>query len=205
MSNLDIVATNASYQRSDNYYNIYIKETGIDKDDWDSILKGRYTGEHFRTLEYEDPWGNEIRKIAIIFPLFSSQSTGNYTNLIVFVDESVFISSQNWRTGRENILIMDTSGEILYNFSEIPVESLPAYGDLHEGQLLTSTVDGENMTISSINSSIKGWKYLSITPTRIYDGPIHMVEQTLIISLLLCFLLGGITANFLIRKKLQPY
>lgn len=204
LSNLDIVATNASYQRSDNYYNIYIEETGIDKDDWDSILKGRYRGEQFCTLEYEDLWGNEIRKIAIIFPLFSSNSTGAYTNLIVFVDESAFVSSQNWRTGRENILIMNTSSEILYNFSEIPVESLPAYGDLHEGQLLTSTVDGENMTISSINSSVKGWKYLSITPTRIYDGPIHMVEQTLLVSLLLCFLIGGITSNFLIRKNYSP-
>ena len=33
LSNLDIVATSASYQNSDNYYNIYIKETGIPKED----------------------------------------------------------------------------------------------------------------------------------------------------------------------------
>lgn len=205
LSNLDLIVTDTSYKNSDEYYNIYIKESGIPKESLDSILEDRYEGERFRTLEYKDSWGNEINRIAIIFPLFSSGSNGNYANLVVFVDESVFSSGQNWRIGRENILIMDDSNEILYNSSEIPVgTSIPAYSELQEGKQINSTFAGKEMTISSIDSSVKKWKYLIVTPTEVYEGATYVVEKTIMISLILCFVLGGITANILIRKNYSP-
>ncbi|MBB3114465.1 AraC-like DNA-binding protein [Paenibacillus phyllosphaerae] len=103
------------------------------------------------------------------------------------------------------ILVLDEDNRFIASTGEPLAELAVQYGDMPEesGQLEIESA-GRRLVASYTTSSITGWKYVMTLPANVYHQKMNVVEQLIIVSILLCLIVGGAVTYWLLKRNYLP-
>ena len=202
----DITVSNLSYNSGSEYFNIYLSQTGLDKSTWDNLIQKKYSKPHYFAYEYVRPSGETRNRIAIISPLMVAKYPGMYANIVVFIDEDNLVEYRKEYADRDTFLIMDSTNQILYKSGDhITEQNVLDYSMLtSENNNINTVVGEENVIVSHIDSKASNWKYIIITSEKAYMEQLNILRNSMILSVVLCCVFGGLIIIYLLRHNYTP-
>jgi two-component system response regulator YesN len=202
----DITVSNYSYNNWDEFFNIYLSQKGLEKSVWDGLVGQKYSVPHYFAYEHIQPSGKTSSRIAMISPVMIEKYPGMYANIVVFIDESNLEEYSSKYFDRDTFLIMDSENQILYKSGNyINVEGIPDYSMLDAGPDNMSAVLGkENVIITHIDSQAVNWKYIIITAEKAYMGQLNILRNKMVLSVVLCCVIGSLIIFYLLRHNYTP-
>ena len=202
----DIAISNLSYNNSDEYFNIYLSEMGLDKDVWNEFVHQKYSSAHYFAYDYIQPTGKTSNRIVMIHPITIEKHPGMYANIVVFIDEDNLVEYRKEYVDRDTFLIMDSRNQILYKSEGLVAErGVLDYSMLtSENNNINTVVGEERVIVSHIDSKASNWKYIIITSEKAYMGQLNFLRNSMILSVILCCVIGGLIIFYLLRHNYLP-
>jgi len=204
--NSDVVLSSNSRLDSRRLYDIIHKNQSNTYDEWMEILRSKHSRDLMPVVikkNYET-YSNAIayiRTIPMESPLESDAC------IIIVVDEEKlleYIKNVPWANDG-TVIVIDNSNNIIA--STRPIQTKDFFkGSGLEGEkgLVHREINGERAEVSYISSMLSDWKYVSIIPTRVFWARMEYVHSLTIITIVLCFLIGGVVVYFLVKKNYNP-
>jgi AraC-type DNA-binding domain-containing proteins len=197
------------YSRNDSgfFYYTYFRDSNISYDEWLQLISGKHNGE-FISYGLNSSEKNVNNKLAYVqsFPLLNEPD--KYANLIIMLDMSRLlegtkdigeVNKGNVQFLIKNNLMVSSDGTIStvkdpdgYKFTS------------NQGTIVTSRTGSEKSVVSYIKSQKMDWKYLIITPERVFWGKVQYIRRLTIISIFLLLAIGGIVVYTAMKKNYSP-
>lgn len=201
------ILTDGGMYIAKDYYDLYIKKTGLPYEKWIEQLKASQQNV-FTSIQSVDNEDKIKDRIAYIRSLpFEIYSESNATLMILLNKHEIY----NWLNQLEwvqpgYIYIIDNQNDIIISTRETPSNFLPiSYESLKENKkTLQTDINGENVIVSYIKSNITGWKYIAVIPKNVYLKKARLVRNAMIYSIFLCLLVGGVLAWIFTKKNYKP-
>lgn len=210
--NIDYVLSHETGAESQLYYSTYINPSPeFHKEDFSNwqIFHDNTHIKEFVKVSAKSTDGRNIKSIAYVQSIPMSDRRSPLGSIVIQLDEAKLIEAiENVKLDpRAEVFILDKSntliastqpGDISYS---INFEALPDIRDV-----LYRTLNGENMAISYLNSEFSdmNWKYVTVIPARIFAEKAEHIRKLVLISVLLCFLIGGFAAYFFTKRNYHP-
>lgn len=147
------------------------------------------------------------RMIVYTKPVISAATYKTEGFLTILINESEFLQPVNNIKGINNsmVLVIDKNDNIISSMQPVDVSSSFKFADLNESIGTKSYIlDHENITLSYISSEIMPWKYVSITPSRVFMEKASFVRRLTYASLLISMIAGAIVAFVFTKKNYNP-
>lgn len=197
------------YSRNDSgfFYYTYFKDSNISYDEWLQLISGKHNGE-FIAYGLDSSGKNVNNQLAYVqsFPLVNEPD--KYANLVIMLDMSKVlentkdikdINNGNVQFMIKNNLIISSDCTItmvkdsdLYNFSS------------DHGTIVSSKPGGEKSVVSYIKSQKMDWKYLIITPEKVFWEKVQYIRKLTVISVFLLLAIGGVVVYTAMKKNYSP-
>ncbi|NLM11287.1 MAG: helix-turn-helix transcriptional regulator [Clostridiaceae bacterium] len=202
----DIAITNYSYNNSEDFYHIYISQYGLPQNLWDNIINNKYSSTVFFSYEDKESSGKTITRIIMVSPIMLAKHNSMYANILIFLDESLFLNYKNQFFGRGTFLIIDNENNVLYKSGDMQINDHDLDYTMFEPGLnsLNMTLSREKVIASHTSSSASKLKYIILMEEKTYLAKFNVTKNTMIISIILCCVVGGITIYYLLRQNYSP-
>jgi AraC-like DNA-binding protein len=185
------------------FYEAYYKEIGLPYDKWHTINETPYNGNYIVVNGKED--NKKIVLYARSLPILEN----NFIKATVFVrlNESKFIEKVNQLKDINGVaaFIVDKDNTIISSTCDITFEEKIDYSEVPKNSgSFHKSINGKNMIVSYTTSENNSWKYIAITPSRVFWSDVQYVKKYAVISILLCLLIGGIVAVIMANRNYNP-
>lgn len=109
------------------------------------------------------------------------------------------------RISQGSIVILDENNNVITSTKSSNSNDLLQYMELPDnGGTKYKALDRENVVITSIASSAVHWKYVSVTPEKVYAEKTRYIKRITALGLLLCLFIGGFLTYRYSRKNYFP-
>jgi len=204
--NTDIVVSPSGLYNSAKLYQNASKYEQMSYEEWHQFVQG-YHQNKYLPLVIKDVNGERRKYIGFIqsIPIHNRHQAD--ANLVIQLEEKRLkeaVDSLNW-VSQGIVFIIDKENNILastdssFSSTELKYEMLTGQSGIIYRQL-----DEERVAISYTTSNVSDWKYVSIIPEYIFLDKVEYIRKLILISVLLCLLVGGIMAYMLSRKNYYP-
>jgi AraC-like DNA-binding protein len=206
LKNSDIaVASNASYD-SRTLVSTWLGEGEGTYDDWrrfiDSVHGNRYLLQDRITADK-----NTVKMLSYVSPLPIGSSKNPSAVLTIYLNEATLREVVgNIRMVHEGtVMVMDSEGQILFSTEPYALPDTLDYQTLSAGTgTIEETIDGKDVVISHINSSVADWVYVTVVPVEVFMQEALNARRLAIVSFAACILLGGLLVFVFIRANYNP-
>lgn len=201
----DVVLTPGIVYKAKNYFNMYLCQEDYSYEQWKSDMQTVYQGE-YRKMLYQDEIFGRQEKMSFIRSIPLNSGSLAAANVVIFLDFDYFLSlgsaSEDGLEQKE-ILLMDTDNHFIYGDERL-AQGI-RYEDLAEGTgSITTTVNGNKIVISSAESAVNGWRYMIVTPERVFWEKLDFLRKVMICGIFLGLLLELLLSFLLIRRNYRP-
>jgi AraC-like DNA-binding protein/DNA-binding beta-propeller fold protein YncE len=76
--------------------------------------------------------------------------------------------------------------------------------DAHRGEIMSAVLGKENVIITHIDSQAVNWKYIIITAEKAYMGQLNILRNKMVLSVVLCCVIGSLIIFYLLRHNYTP-
>ena len=202
----NFVLSNNGMCRAEEYYNIYVRDSGLNYEDWINMLNESQQN-NFIPYKIINNTGQVKKTIAYIRSLPFEKYTESDATLMILLDIDVIYNLLNdidW-INNCHIYIIDKNDTVILSNQTEPLPEQISFDNLDKvEESLHLTLDNEEMLVSYIHSKITDWKYIVTIPTKLYLQKAQFIRNTMIYSILCCLLVGGILAWLFTNKNYQP-
>lgn len=202
----NLVLSNNGMCKSEEYYNIYVKNSGVNYEDWIYMLN-KSEQNNFIPYKTVNNMGQVEKMIAYIRSLPFEKYTESDATLMILLDMDVIynlLSKIDW-IDNCHIYIIDKNNTVILSNQTDPLPEQISFNNLNKvEEALHLTVDGEEMLVSYIHSKTTNWKYVVAIPTKLYLQKARFVRNIMIYSILCCLLVGGILSWLFTNKNYKP-
>lgn len=212
LKNTDMVLTMKSVRVPEVFYESKFRSSNsgynnITYKKWYEMLKAGHRGDYVTLSDKNDNNLSKKRTILYFRSIPVSMDNSSEATVVVSLDENIFINhlqkakflDKGWG------LVIDKSDQIIYSNMpteeplSIKFEMLP-----EDTGLLHYKINGQDVVISYITSSVENWKYVSIIPTKVFSMKLDYVKQLIISCVIFSILLGVLVAYLFSRKNYGP-
>ncbi len=195
-----VIATNRSVD-ADTMYDVAYKDTGIEKEEWKSILFDNQKGGFRQLPVFTD--GEIKQQLALLNP-FPTMSKEPKAVLVVAVSDE--IGSRALRNGGfvdDGILfLMDSKNQVVMSScaQELPV----TYEMLEREKQQKLNFDGQSYVITSTKSSAMNMRYVLGIPNNTYYKTAIVIRNIAFIGVFAFLALALYAAFYLLKKNYRP-
>lgn len=202
----DIAITNYSYNNSDTFYDIYISQYGLPRDLWNDIISSKYSSTVFFPYEYYESSGRTTTRIVMVSPVMLAKHSAMYANVLIFLDESLFLNYKNEFFGRGTFLIIDSEDNVLYKSGDMQISDHDLDHAMFDKDInsVNMTLSGKKVIVSHASSTASMLKYIIVMEEKTYLAKFNVIKNTMIISIILCCIVGCIEIFYLLRQNYSP-
>ncbi len=210
-SNTDVILTPSFMSDSKSFYDLFHKNDNMSYLQWKDIIVNR-PSMHYMTMIRRGDNNTNIKTTSFSMHI-PVQSTKRIATLVVMIDESSLLDEiKNVEHHEESgIFIMDKNNNVLLkNNTRIDIPKVlikkienEAF-DIQNGQAYNHRLDKQKYTALYILSQTKRLKYLLIMPTKVLWEKLHYVRSLMVISIIICLLIGSIAIYYFIKKNYNP-
>ncbi|NMA95362.1 MAG: AraC family transcriptional regulator [Clostridiales bacterium] len=205
-SNSDIIITPTSVYSPRLLFDSIYKEQGAIYEDWYNLIRLS----HRRELQ-PIIMGKESKRLAEHFAYMQSlplSSMGNnLATVVISIDDGRFkdaIQNIQWMES-STVVVLDDRNNIMGLSGNTDTALSLAYEILEDKSgTVRNNIDGQPVIVQYISSDITNWKYVSITPIKVFMERVEYIRYLTIISLVASMLIGGIVAYIFSRKNYNP-
>lgn len=133
--------------------------------------------------------------------------TNNNSNVVLVINEQRIKEalSRIQLVNNSNIVILDKDNNIITSTQNTNINKYLNYAELSEvGKSKNQIVNNENVVVTSIASKQLSWKYISVTPEKVYMEKTKYIKKITLFGLFLCIFLGGLLSYIFSRKNYFP-
>ncbi len=178
----------------------------------DSYLKSSFQVGWFQS-EYPEQSGDRYITYARSIPYFVSPEQRKAVIAVSVNENKIKRTLQEMKLSEDGILlIINRSGQIIStNQRETFILTKEDHTLLSriitstEDQLLSHTVNGKPYIISSVNSQLSPWIYVSLVEKEWFYRNANQLKELLTYILIAVIMLGGLAAFVLLRRAQKPY
>lgn len=126
--------------------------------------------------------------------------------IAVYLDNkeiSSVLNNNEWLDNR-TFFILDENNRVLYSSDNTQTLYSIKYDELSNNSIENSYFNDQRVVISHIDSKIEGLKYISIIPFSTFDEKASFIRKLYILSLVLCFAIGGIIVFYFTKRNYNP-
>lgn len=210
--NIDYVVSHETGAESRLYYSTFINPSpDLAKDEFSKWQIFHYNThvKEFVKVSSQSANGKPMKSIAYVQSIPMSDIRSPLGSIVIQLDEAKLIEAiENVKLDqRAEVFILDKSNTLIastqpdgFSYS-VDFETLP-----EESDVIYKKLNGENMAISYLNSQFSdmNWKYVTVIPAKIFAEKAEHIRKLVLISVLICLLIGGLVAYFFTRKNYHP-
>lgn len=200
-----LVLTPSGLFDSQEYYRLYIASEGSSYESWIAFLQEKYYNQYMKVTT-KGIGGTEEESLLVMRTLPLQGGPGNGTMAIYVNQEELLkqVESVNW-ANQDMFFIVDKDNRVLFSTQgqKLPDSILPKRMEEPSG-LFFEQVAGEKAAVSYTSSVAADWKYISVTPTSVFNERVEYIRKLTLICFLLCVLLGGVVAYWFTKKNYHP-
>jgi len=202
-----VLSSDRSYVSTEAFEKNLYRNQGISRPDWDRVLwenrhQSRYVsggqvtsnGMSHRVIYYLQsiPWEYSSNPKGALMILIDESAIQNLLSKINLGSSGmIFVENQDG-----GIITQLTGGKTVIHPSGI------AEGNLQDGTYTASS--GEEFIVSRSLSTVSGWKYISVVPSRLVMSKVDYIRNVTLAVLLITLTLGVITACMLAYRNYKP-
>lgn len=203
-NNQSVISSSSNIDAYDFYESYKSVETPT-YEDWLAFVNMSHTND-FAPMTIAREAGEPAKSVCYIQSVPYGRQFSPGGAILIYIDENELLSALG-DTDLENhseLLIIDEDNNIIASKGETKYDSFLKYESLIGYKGTTEAKFGENVKISFITSKVTGWKYVSITPTRIFFEKVEYVRNLTLFYLTLCLLFGSVLIFVFSRKSYSP-
>lgn len=159
-------------------------------------------------LQRKASTGEIVDSIAFIQSLPLQPSSEPPATLVAIIDmEQLTTLLENSKWGKEGItMIIDKNDKILASSGrkEMLPENLTYESLNSDSGFIYSAMNHQEVVVSYLDSSVTGWKYVSIIPNRAFFSKAEAIKNITIFSTLLCLCLGFFISYAFAQRNYNP-
>lgn len=181
-------------------------ETGISFEEWNKLLKGTHLRD-FAILDSDTMNGSTQNTIIYFQSLPLENPRSPNAILLVRLDEALFYNTLQKiePENRSAILIVDKNNRVVASIGRKDSYRKFDYGSLNKKEgLMYDRLDGESVVISYAASDVHGWKYVVVTPLKVFLEKAKYIKSLMMFGVLLCLLIGGLGICLFSLKNYNP-
>lgn len=187
-------------------YDFYFSSMGLDYQQWKEEIKRT----HRRTIKpiikkavNNTPY-NALIYMQSIPVMDSNNSLGT---IIITIDEARLIEIVRNASWLEQgaVFILNENDEIIMSSKSVSLPEQVKYEDLEDDNIFEYVdADGKKIAISSIDSEIMPWKYITIIPSNIFWQKAQNLQKLIWFGIFICIIVGAIVAYAFTRLNYNP-
>lgn len=198
--------TSGSVMDAELLYSIYHKDTGLSEQEWRQLLEQPHSGDFLKTKVLEN--NRQIQEsLVFIQSLPALPSQDRIATLFIILDDArIQQSIASVKLENESIVfILNQKNQVLFSTRpDMQPYTLDSTLWQNQSGATTGVWNGEPVTISHTSSDATDWKYITITPTKVYAKKITSIRHITIIGLLFGIGFGGIVVYWFTRRNYRP-
>lgn len=202
----DIVITPTSVYTPALLHDHLYKDEGVVYEEWYNLIRANHNGELQPIVV-----SNELKRIAKNIAYMQSLPLNNMgkhmVTAVISIDERRFkdiVQNIKWVDSstvviiddRDNIMALNGSADLAFSLSHKTLTEKS--GTVH------SSIEDQQVVISYMSSDNTTWKYVSITPAKVFMEKVKYIKRLTVISMILSMIIGGIVAYVFSRKNYSP-
>ncbi len=196
--------TTTTYMPADDLFSVLHKSSGISYENWLAWVKEEQPGTFMALNENMQPGTNSLVYVQSLplQELHQSRAT-----LVVLLNQSrikeavshIELASQG------SVYVLDSEGRpIMTTGTESELRELPLARMADTRGFMVEHIEGSNAAISYVRSNETNWTYISVLPEKVYLAKVTLLKNLIYLAMLLCVVLGGLTAFWLTRRNYAP-
>lgn len=151
--------------------------------------------------------GSTSKMLAYMSPLPIGSAKNPSAMLTIYLNEATLrdVVSSTKMINEGVVLVMNSKGEILFQTEPYTLPDSMTYEMLsRDTGSIEEKVDGHNVVISHISSSVADWVYVTVVPVEVFMQEALNARRMALISFAVCVLLGGFLVFYFIRANYNP-
>ncbi|MEK3912237.1 response regulator transcription factor [Paenibacillus sp. FSL H7-0331] len=169
---------------------------------WKAFFDKRYMKEYV-PMQYGD--GEQVEK-AIVYAKSATLDNSDQSGavILIVIKDSKLLGSM-MPAPNASLAILDSQNRLVASKGLVQSPAFLTYDRLVDAKGLFYEEDnGNRLALSYTTSEITGWKYVSIIPAELFDDKMLYLKKLIIMSLVLCILIGGLVAYIYLRRNYTP-
>lgn len=207
LNNLGIVLSPGVINDQTSFFeqNIKVKDYKIDQ--WLEAMKNIKTANYTLMPVHDDITGDkEVVAYTRSIPISSMGSPS--ASLVILLDFNELvgkIENQNDSFNERKLYIIDKDNNIITGQSGAGSDFKLNYDKMKGDQgTLNQTYNGKKAVISYTTSHINGWKYVTVTPEKVFWERLRFTRNIMLGGLGFCILFGAFISYFFMRRNYNP-
>lgn len=203
LSDSNRVISSSTATDADTFYLSRYSDQGISYELWEKTMKETFTNQVVQ-INIANPLKKELAYMQSV-PAFGIRERN--ANIVLVINEQKIKEAINGiqLVSEGTIVILDEDNNIITSTKNSNSSNLPSYADLpSDGGAKYSVIDNESVVITSVASKAIHWKYVSVTPEKVYAQKTQYIKRLTIWGLLICLFIGGALTYRYSRKNYFP-
>lgn len=186
------------------FYTMRHESNSMDYTAWLTILSQDFRGQYI-PVPLKVRKGDVQETVAYINTI--AQGTEEEATVVILIDTSAL--EQQLRTieglSQGDFYIIDYLDRTIYSSSDEKLKFAFSYKAFTEKQGITHTeIEKQSVVLEYDTSEYANWKYIYVTPEKIFLEKVRYIKQFIVIDLALCLALGGVMIYVLAKKNYMP-
>lgn len=186
------------------FYTLRHESNSMDYTAWLTILSQDFRGQYI-PVPLKVRKGDVQETVAYINTI--AQGTEEEATVVILIDTSAL--EQQLRTieglSQGDFYIIDYLDRTIYSSSDEKLKFAFSYKAFTEKQGITHTeIEKQSVVLEYDTSEYANWKYIYVTPEKIFLEKVRYIKQFIVIDLALCLALGGVMIYVLAKKNYMP-
>lgn len=209
LKNSNLIVSNSTVCTPEDFYYQNYHYTDWDYKAWRALMEEqhfmRFIPEQTVT-SYISGKGEKKKVISLLLSLPLGLSDGSQGVLVASIDSQRLKSllSEANILNASTLFIMDTQSKVLLSIGDDAILRTAASYPFKEADSLDVSLDGSNVILSNVRSSVNSWRYVSVIPQESFMQPINQIQFLLLCFALPLLLIGVIMAFWLASKTFRP-
>lgn len=202
----DLIITPTSVYSPRLLYDTLYKDKGAKYDEWYNLIRSNHRQELQPIVGSQD--SRRLAKSIAYMQSLPINNMGNHmATVVISIDERRFksaIQNVKWMD-HSTVAILDDRNNIMgLSGNSDFVFSLFYEKLMDQNGLIHSTIEGQKVIILYMSSDVTNWKYVAITPVKVFMERVEYIRHLTTISMIMSILIGGIVAYAFSKKNYNP-
>jgi len=200
--NSDTVISPQERMDSDTLFKLLKHRQDMTATEWRTIFDSRYI-QTYTPVQYEsdDKMLNSVlfaRSIALHNP-------GQPSDLILIIINDAKLLENFTPAEGSSVVILDENNRIIASSANNSLTASLLYEQLTQDRGMQYWNEGnEELAVSYTTSSVTGWKYITLTPAKVFNQKMEDMKRLIYLSVILCLIVGVVVSFMFMRMNYNP-
>ncbi|MFX3632654.1 MAG: helix-turn-helix domain-containing protein [Candidatus Pristimantibacillus sp.] len=171
-------------------------------EEWNGYFDQRYI-QAYSPVIYESD--NKSVKSVMFTRSVDLHNPGEPGDVVLFIIKDSKLLEHVVPAEGSTVMILDGEDRLVASTGAAVIPNFLQYDRLTEPRgLFYDDASEEKVAVSYTTSDVTNWKYVILTPAAVFDQKMQDMKRLIAISVILCFIVGGVVTFFFLRKNYSP-